>query len=62
MTIIEYINKINIKVKFEDGYVCNSTYRAFKKGEIKNPYDRSVYNIGYLGEGDYKVSLGGVAI
>ena len=34
----------------------STTYSNFKKGLIKCPYDRSVYGIGYIGEGKYKVS------
>ena len=30
-----------------------STYQNIKKGQIKNPYHKSVYNIGYYGCGKY---------
>lgn len=33
----------------------NAHYSSFKNGNIKCPYDRSVYGIGYIGEGRYKV-------
>lgn len=32
----------------------NQRYGDFKKGQIKCPYERRYYGIGYLGEGDYK--------
>lgn len=56
MAIIEYSNANDIVVKFEDGRTVNSEYKEFKNGSISNPYDKSVYGVGYLGEGDYKVS------
>ena len=51
MKIIEYISATNIVVEFQDEYhyITNSNYSHFKKGNIKNPYDKTVYKIGYLG-------------
>ena len=54
MTIINYNNNANIKIEFENGYEIGTTYREFKKGSVKSPYDKSVYGIGYLGVGNYK--------
>ena len=34
-------------------------YGAFKKGQIRCPYDRTVYGVGCLGEGDYKTRENG---
>lgn len=58
MKIIEYNNATNIIVEFQDEhrYKILTRYSDFKNGNVKNPYDKSVYNIGYLGEGKYKVS------
>lgn len=55
MKIIKYINKDNIDVLFiEQNYIKkNVKYRAFVKGNIKSPYDKTVYGIGYIGEGIY---------
>jgi hypothetical protein len=53
LIITEYINCDNIKVSINDNYTVNTTYNCFKKGNIKYPYDKSVYNAGYLGEGVY---------
>ena len=33
-------------------------YMQLKKGSIQYPYHKSVFGIGYLGEGKYKVSIG----
>lgn len=52
--IIEYIDSLNVKVYFpEYDYIVNTRYASFKKGEVNCPYERTVYNIGYLGEGKY---------
>lgn len=42
------------------GYVVHSaTYNAFSKGEIKNPYRKSIYGVGYLGYGKYLSKVDG---
>ena len=55
MQIVAYRNAMDIDVKFldKDGYIYRHTnYTNFKNGQIKNPYDRCIFGIGYLGEGD----------
>ena len=61
MKIIEYKNCDNIIIEFQDEYKAkvHTKYFNFKKGKVKNPYDKSVYDIGYIGEGVYKVSTNG---
>ena len=58
MVIVGYRKAIDIDVYFPqyDWTAKNKTYRNFKKGEIKCPYERRYYGVGYLGEGKYKVS------
>lgn len=51
--IIKYNNVHDIVIKFDNGYIYNTSYSNFKKGNIKSPYCKTVYNIGYLGEGKY---------
>ncbi|WP_342759496.1 hypothetical protein [Kineothrix sedimenti] len=56
MKIIAARKKSDIDVQFldEHGYIWrHNMYRNFIKGEIKNPYDKSICGIGYLGDGDY---------
>jgi hypothetical protein len=55
MKIIKYKNKDDIDVLFiEQNYIKkNVKYRAFLKGNVKSPYDKSVYGVGYIGEGKY---------
>lgn len=61
MIIVEYRGCHNIDVYFpEYDYTAKGVrYDDFKKGNIKCPYDRSIYGIGYLGEGKYKVRKNG---
>lgn len=56
MKIVDYINATNIVVEFQDGHRAkvHTKYGEFKRGEISNPYDKTVYDIGYLGEGKYR--------
>ncbi len=53
--IIEYFGSNNCTVKFEDGKVYkNVAFSHIKKGNVRNPYHRSVVNVGYLGIGKHK--------
>lgn len=56
MIVKEYIDAQNIIVEFDNGYKIQSAMKEFKNGSISNPYDKSVYGVGYLGIGEYKVS------
>lgn len=55
MKIVEYTNSDNLIVEFQDEHKFRkqSTYSNFKNGGIKNPYDKTVYGKGYIGEGKY---------
>ena len=50
MTIIKYTNAKNILVEFEDKTTTITNYYNFQIGEVKNPYDKTIYKIGYLGK------------
>lgn len=54
MEIIRYNGCEDITVLFEDGYEHKTTYGNFKKGKVRNYYDRTVYNVGYIGVGEHK--------
>lgn len=60
MKIIEYNNCRNIVVEFQDKYKANvhTDYRFFSKGEVKNPYCPSIYNVGIIGN-KYPRSING---
>jgi len=51
MKIIEYNNSMDIIVEFQDKYKAKikSQYSHFASGEIKNPYYKSVFGIGMIG-------------
>lgn len=56
MVIVEYRNVRDIDVYFPeyDWIAKNKRYEHFKNGNIKCPYERRYYGVGYLGEGEYK--------
>jgi len=48
--VIEYINSKNVTIQFEDGnIVYNKLISEVKRGCVKNPNHKGVYNIGFLG-------------
>jgi len=53
MKIINYKNYDNITVEFDNKFITGCSYQQFKNGSVKNLYDKSVYGVGYLGEGKY---------
>ena len=55
MKIIEYESSESIIVEFQDEYKVKKKckYCQFKEGALKNPYDKTLYNIGFIGEGKY---------
>lgn len=61
-TIIQYLGRNDIEIMFNDEFqhTMHTTYRRFKNGNIRNPYDRTVYGIGYVGVGKYKTQINGV--
>jgi hypothetical protein len=60
MTIVDYISATNIIVQFDNGFKIKTAYKCFQKGEVTNLYDKTVYEVGYLGEGNYKTKVNGV--
>lgn len=51
LKIIRYINNINVSVEFEDGNIVhNLQYDNIKRGSVRNPYHRTICNIGYIGD------------
>jgi len=55
MKIIEELDGGKCVVEFQDDFkfhkeICNTN---FISGNVKNPYDKTLYNIGYLGVGKY---------
>lgn len=53
-TIIEYISATNITVKFNCGVIVrNNSFSDLKKGTFRNPFRKSFYGVGFLGEGHF---------
>lgn len=52
MKIIKYNSYKSIIVEFQDDFhgKVHTGYNCFLQGNINNPYHRTVYNIGYIGE------------
>lgn len=60
MKIIKYRKASDLDVQFLDEHRFvkeHITYSRFKLGQVKNPYDKSMYGIGYLGIGQHKASI-----
>lgn len=56
MVVDFYEDSQNVWIRFpKDNYLTRTTWQQFCKGTVKNPYDRSVFNVGCLGEGSYKI-------
>lgn len=55
MKIIEYYDCHNVIIEFQDEYKAkvHTTYKAFKNSQVKNPYSKTICNLGYLGVGKY---------
>ncbi|WP_297136124.1 hypothetical protein [Terrisporobacter sp.] len=54
--VVEYNNYDNVIVEIQDEhkYRVKTGIGNIKKGKVKNPYHRSVHNVGYMGVGEYK--------
>lgn len=63
MTIVEYNGTYDIKVRFEDEFhaIVQTGYGNFKKGVVRNPYSKDIYDVGYIGEGEYRQTKNRVA-
>lgn len=61
MIISGYRNTIDIDVYFPEYDITAKgvRYNNFKRGAVSCPYERTVYGVGYLGEGKYKVKENG---
>ena len=55
MRIIRFVNCSDMTIEFQDEhkYTTKTTYQNFKERKIKNPYDKSVFGYGYIGEGKH---------
>lgn len=53
--VTDYINRHLIYIEFQDNnkYKTITTKQNMLKGQIKNPFHKTVYGIGYYGDGEY---------
>lgn len=56
--IVEYENSKKVLVEFQDNYKYKyyTTYKNFKNCKMINPYDKNIYNVGFIGSGKYNSS------
>ena len=61
MIIKEYRGCMDMDVYFPEynWTFKHATYQSFKKGNIRCPYERRYFGVGYLGEDKYTVSENG---
>lgn len=56
MQIIRYRTSMDIDVEFLDDFHYvkeHTTYSNFTRGQIKNPYDKTLFGVGYVGVGEH---------
>lgn len=55
MKIIDYIDRYKVLIEFQDEFKYQKYVDMgnFKKGAVYNPYDKTVLNVGYIGDGKY---------
>lgn len=60
--VVEYVNFKKVKVRFMDevGFEKYVTEHALRNGFVKNPYYKSVFGVGFLGDGKFKSTNKGV--
>lgn len=61
MKIIKYTKSNDIDIEFLDDHHYikkHVAYSNFIRGQIKNPYDKSLFGIGYIGDGNHIVRKG----
>jgi hypothetical protein len=57
-TIIDYINKEDITIQFDDGTITyHNQISPIRRGTLKNPNKISVLGVGCIGQGKYKTRL-----
>jgi hypothetical protein len=56
MVVYKYNSATDIWVKFlEHGNLVHTRWRHFCDGNVKNVYDKTICDVGYIGEGEYHV-------
>lgn len=57
ITISDYNNYRDVSVKFENGEIIGGYFMSqIKKGTIRNPFKKTSFGIGFIGNGKYKTT------
>jgi hypothetical protein len=61
MKVIDVISYDRVIIQFQDEYKIEKEifWENFKRGTVANPYDRTIFGIGYLGVGKYETKHDG---
>ncbi|WP_083952989.1 hypothetical protein [Heyndrickxia acidicola] len=59
MVVDEYNSSTDVWIRFPQGNLVKSTWQQFLSGNVKNVWDKSVFNVGFIGGGKYKISENG---
>jgi len=59
LTIIGYINNGKVTIEFDSGFIRETRMTDIKRGQVKDLLFPSVFNHGYVGIGNYKISENG---
>jgi hypothetical protein len=63
ISITEYFTAHNSTIMFENGCIKHNVYyKHIKRGDIKNPFRKDKYGIGYIGSGEYKAKEKGISL
>ena len=55
IVILEYKNNRKCTIKFlYNGFTKSTTYQHILSGNVKNPYHKSIFGVGFIGVGNYK--------
>lgn len=59
--VTRYESYRKITIQFMDEFQHEAITQGYnlKSGKVKNPYHRSVFGVGFIGSGDYKVTIDG---
>ena len=61
VTVVEYRGCTEVVIKHNDEHAHIATVHAhqLRKGQVKNPYHRSIFGVGFIGIGNHLVSVNG---
>lgn len=59
--ILNYNGSKDVDIMFDDEFkfVTNVYFSSIKRGQLRNPYHKSIFGVGYFGVGDYKANIKG---